>query len=783
MTDQRIYIQLGRAGDILNILPLAWDDAQRGQRSAMMVAKQFANVLDGVSYVDRLIFDGPMSELDKAMMLAESKSKNVSVVQLVGPTDVVKSVVMRNGVEYKATTDSFLKDQWMLAGRLGDWKRQIPLVFDRRDKEREANLCHSVLPSGSKPCLFVSTSGTSSPFDYTALLLELLRLKFMRRFNVVDISSVKAERVYDLLGLFESDRAHCLIATDSAPLHLAYAVKHLPVVALVNDRPGYWHGSTYRPNHIAHIRYHDFPVRAVEMLEAICEIGGPFNYFSDELTTGRKVVHVWSEYDTRRSVAVMGTEDIGRWVECPIGPGAIGRDSVMQLKDDARYPFVKDVIRMATLRSNDTDVICLTKTDTVLPEGFSHTLLDAQGPVFSHRSYRDPLEYNPAIDLFAFTKQWWQQHQSEYPDMVLGRDGFWQITLCELLKAHGAKELPFTTYSQRKAAGPRVNTSKSPRIVHNEKLSTDFFTARNLTAIVPELEQQAAIAYIDRSSLFRFGYNPSIAPWGDKLAMVYRYHLKTRASLLAVAILTKDYRVESNLEVNIIGDESGQSAEDAKLFTYNGDLYCSFVRSEWPNKPQCSMRVGRLRLSENQWALSDITRPVVPNMKGMEKNWVFFSVAGERFFIYHNQPNQTVYRFDGQCAGERFESPTASWPWGAIHGGTPPIAFQGKLLRFFHTRMDNELSPSPFAHRYYVGACLMEPQPPFAILAVSKEPILRGCETDTLTGTERASCFHNKPKVVFPGTCILDGDTILLSVGVNDNACAIARLGVSDLKL
>ena len=103
------------------------------------------------------------------------------------------------------------------------------------------------------------------------------------------------------------------------------------------------------------------------------------------------------------------------------------------------------------------------------------------------------------------------------------------------------------------------------------------------------------------------------------------------------------------------------------------------------------------------------------------------------------------------------------------------------LLRFFHSRLDNEAVP--VRHRYYIGAMLMEPEPPFKVVAVSKQPIFRGSEDDDLNDTERHTAFHHKRNVVFPAGAVKDGDGWLLSFGVNDSACAVARLKFEDLKL
>jgi len=55
------------------------------------------------------------------------------------------------------------------------------------------------------------------------------------------------------------------------------------------------------------------------------------------------------------------------------------------------------------------------------------------------------MSHHPTVDFFAFSKQWWQMHQREVPDMVLGKDIYWPRVLTELFKANGGIELPLGT--------------------------------------------------------------------------------------------------------------------------------------------------------------------------------------------------------------------------------------------------------------------------------------------------------------------------------------------------
>src|SRR5260221_458166 len=134
-----------------------------------------------------------------------------------------------------------------------------------------------------------------------------------------------------------------------------------------------------------------------------------------------------------------------------------------------------------------------------------------------------------------------------------------------------------------------------------------------------------------------------------------------------------------------------------------------------------------------------------------------------------------------ECGEGPITSDAPRWPWGEIRGGTTPLPYKGKLLRFFHSSLDFELPPSQ--RRYFMGAAIMEPEPPFATISVSREPIVIGSELDDLSETERTGCLQFKKKVVFPAGAIIHGDGWVVSAGVNDSECLLMMLNEKDLKL
>lgn len=447
---QRIYVLLGRAGDLINFMPVLWKEAQEGRRCSVMTTAPFDQIFDGISYADCIVYPGSPADITGAVEAAKKLSSDVVVVQTAGPEAEIKKHCFA-----KAATESFAKESWRLAGKLDLWKENLPLIFDKRDKARENDL----LPDSFKKAIILySTGGVSSKFQYATLLKMLLNLRFKVGFKLIDVSTIKAHRLYDLIGLME--KALFLVATDSAVLHLARAVPTLPVIALQADTPGLWNGSPWRPEYIWTCRYRDFPRRAPSMIEAIDKLyHGGLAYNPTAKRDTSKLIHVFSAYS---GVAKEAKENWGKmynenWIHSPVFFGAFGRDSRFGgVGDKSRYPFVKDVVRTAIMRAGAKDTIVLTRADTCFNAGewFNgdgwHSTFAC--PVFSRRNIKAEagLEHHPAIDLFAFTKDWWQKHVSEMPDMVMDSGPLWGRVLNELMLKHGGKEVPFLCHQAKK---------------------------------------------------------------------------------------------------------------------------------------------------------------------------------------------------------------------------------------------------------------------------------------------------------------------------------------------
>ena len=395
------------------------------------------------------------------------------------------------------------------------------------------------------------------------------------------------------------------------------------------------------------------------------------------------------------------------------------------------------------------------------------------------------LEHHPAGELFAFTKKWWREHQSKVPDFILGKDHYFLRAFLEFMRQNGAKELPFTTYTQPKTIVPQGSKEVPKRVAYNEGLAAKYMKSVNYPPMYPKVSEQLKLEPLNRIALKPFGYNPSIARIGGRMFMAYRWHEEdTPATSIVMAQIDDHWNPLETVEIRVPKGGGIQSIDDPRLFVYEGELHISYVASTWPDKtPKSTVHYARLARDGQFWTLIDSTRIDYGKNDGtaMEKNWIFFERDQKLFCIYHNDPQQVVLQVVGDQVITEHKSPTPHWPWGKIHGGTVPMPYKDKLLRFFHTRLDNE--PAPTRWRYYMGACLMNPEPPFEIVQVCREPIARGSEADDLTDLQRSSCIHHKKSVVFPGGCVQDGNDFLVSIGINDCECAVARIAESDLKL
>ena len=225
----------------------------------------------------------------------------------------------------------------------------------------------------------------------------------------------------------------------------------------------------------------------------------------------------------------------------------------------------------------------------------------------------------------------------------------------------------------------------------------------------------------------------------------------------------------------------GNSIEDARLFSFHAEPWMSWVESNFigQRNPTSVVKYGMLT---PDWKIERVYQPAqhLNDGKNMQKNWCFFESDENLFSIFSSEPDQLVFQIQGDTVINEYKSKSPRWPYGIIRGGNI-VPYEDKLLRFFHSKTQQGIAGRE--ERYYVGAAVLEPKPPFTTLAVSRKPILYGSEIDDLKLAERHACKHWKANVVFPCGEITDGKDFLVSVGVNDSACALVKVKTENLNL
>jgi hypothetical protein len=476
-----VFVMLGRAGDVINLLPVVRRFKETtGEQPLFLVGAEFAPILDGVSYCEPLVWTGPWQDCVAAIKWAQRQ---------VPGAEIVNAAVYGIGYFPITRMASFDREAWDRAGCDVPWGR-APLVFDRRDATREAALV-SKLPGTANPIVLTAFAGHSSPFNAAPAVFEALA-RDLPEATIVDISVLRADRIFDLLGLFE--RAAVLVAGDSAPMHLAAAVPDLPVVMMTQDAKHRWHRSSWRPQHAARLFYSEATIDPGTVVSAVRAVL--------ERKRRPKFLHVYglngaadSETQRREAIARASWREemtwSGRWSELAIPEAELHRNATA-LGDDRRMPFVRDLIEAAVSRCAYSDVIVLSNSDVGIAPGLTGWIVEAMiraGAAFTHRwdrhgrISRPPVSegevceghWYPGSDLFAFTRAWWEAWGDRVPDLVLGREAV-DLVLRHVIKQGGGIEIPGAVWHERHASHWETveNRNSLAGNLHNRVLATTF---------------------------------------------------------------------------------------------------------------------------------------------------------------------------------------------------------------------------------------------------------------------------------------------------------------------
>lgn len=342
-----------------------------------ITGREFAPLLDGCSYVDPVQEDARPEELARVIAARRARYPDLRVAQVFANPD-------KNRM-----TRSFGIESWRLAGELPQYGTVLPL-FDRRDSKREAKLLHGI--DADKPLVLFAGAGVSSPFPHSDALLQLL-VQRLAGYCVIDLSRIKAERLYDLGALFE--RARLLVSIDTAHLWLARAFP-VPTVAILNNG---WLGSPPPPCSVAAFRYGQ--IRSLEAIVAACKYA--------LRPAGLTLLVVDAFGDSARHKAAAKT-----WAQADV--------VIKNRSPKGVLPDLKDLLSRALHIASGKDVVIWTNDDVQLLPGACARLAEQcsrYGAVTVRRH-----SGHIGRELFAATTDWLRDHMADMPSMTLSMPWF-----------------------------------------------------------------------------------------------------------------------------------------------------------------------------------------------------------------------------------------------------------------------------------------------------------------------------------------------------------------------
>jgi len=84
------YINLGKYGDVCCLLPALYDEFnQTGEKPNLIISKDFQDIIDGTSYVNKIVYDGSFDDIKGALEFAKSLSLEPKTTQVVGDSNLL----------------------------------------------------------------------------------------------------------------------------------------------------------------------------------------------------------------------------------------------------------------------------------------------------------------------------------------------------------------------------------------------------------------------------------------------------------------------------------------------------------------------------------------------------------------------------------------------------------------------------------------------------------------------------------------------------------------------
>lgn len=325
--------------------------------------------------------------------------------------------------------------------------------------------------------------------------------------------------------------------------------------------------------------------------------------------------------------------------------------------------------------------------------------------------------------------------------------------------------------------------------------------------------------YLDAKNLIDpetniYYYNSCICKYQDKYRLFYRCgkNPKTCEDRIATCLLTKELQVIpetnryidafTNLEQSRLhGPLKGKNrdilyfypkeykhkkfvfkdnhhAEDPRAIEFNNHWFVFYTDG-------LTIGVAKLHLDTCDLVYSHYLKPPsgsrYDHSDGREKNWIPAIANNELYILYSEEPRTFFYCKD-ELTKLTIVKPDileyfVTWPYGIIRGSCPPISYDNdRLIWFFHSAKHvSFLLSTDNTRKYFIGAYLTSKYYPFEIESITTYPIFFGIPS-------HISKENNyQTNVVFPCGAVQEGDTFIISMGVNDFCIGHLRIDKKDI--
>lgn len=472
------YLQLGRYGDILSLIPAIQAEHPNGAR--LIVSTEYSDIVRGMKGIEPVIVNCDFRDITQAMRLIEGSIP----AQVIGNEVEIAQVYAKHRPKGNSpmVMESFAKESWHLAGLDHHWRNNPPLQVNYKPSRSLKDLMADYGFCKGDKYLVGFTKGHSSPFRNHELLNSLIPNRYPVIWNP------QAPSLLDLYELIGS--AEAIISIDSAPLHFAQAFPDKPVIALIADEPTQWHGTAMRHNHFAYVRYNQLAAHGWRIMEALDKL---YQFYKSDF------LHVYAYHNGgyeaherhRVAKATWRLEYDNGWKPFPYTDSHIGGNQA--ILGNKKMPTIHHMLRLACLQcSHEQQIIVLTNDDTCFFPDISGEIQQAVKDHGAIYGARQDFEGEPRVihkpeggrkyvgsDIFAFTKEWWQKNQLDYPDMYVGREA-WDWIMREFIREKGGKELDGLVYHFRHNTVWETERDTCPYNQHNQKTAREWLNKRGM---------------------------------------------------------------------------------------------------------------------------------------------------------------------------------------------------------------------------------------------------------------------------------------------------------------